>query len=82
MVAASKSATATVIQFVVQNSNRGLWNTLRKNEYDDCLQPLLELIDNAFASGCTKIVITLDFEKNIGSIEDNGRGFGDNPQEL
>jgi hypothetical protein len=84
MVAASKpaTATATTIQFVVQNSNRGLWNTLRKNEYDDCLQPLLELIDNAFASGCTKIVITLDFEKNTGSIEDNGRGFGDSAEEL
>jgi hypothetical protein len=70
------------IKFNVKNTNLGLWNTLKKNQYDECLQPLLELLDNAFASGSNKIYCTLDFEKNIGSIEDNGIGFGNNPDEL
>jgi hypothetical protein len=76
------SKTPEVIQFTVNNTNQGLWNTLKKNEYDDCLQPLLELIDNAFASTATLIHIQLDFEKNIGSIEDNGKGFGNDPVDL
>uniref|UniRef100_A0A6C0DJU0 Uncharacterized protein n=1 Tax=viral metagenome TaxID=1070528 RepID=A0A6C0DJU0_9ZZZZ len=76
------NANPSTIQFAVNNTNKGLWNTLKKNEYDDCLQPLLELIDNAFASASTTIKITLDFEKNIGSIEDNGKGFGNDPDEL
>lgn len=70
------------IKFNVKNTNLGLWNTLKKNQYDECLQPLLELLDNAFASGSSKIYCTLDFEKNIGRIEDNGKGFGNDPEEL
>jgi hypothetical protein len=70
------------IRFTVRNSNRGLWNTLKKNEYEDCLQPIKELGDNAFASGPNQIHITLDFDKKTGIMEDNGRGFGNNPEEL
>jgi hypothetical protein len=70
------------IRFNVKNTNLGLWNTLKKNQYDECLQPLLELLDNAFASGSSKIYCTLDFEKNMGSIEDNGKGFGNDPEDL
>jgi hypothetical protein len=71
-----------VLIFEVKSSNGGTWNTLRKQNYQKCLQTLYELLDNAFASGATRIYLVLNFEERKGSIEDNGRGFGRDPLEL
>jgi hypothetical protein len=77
-----QAAPLTGIRFSVRNSNRGLWDVWKKNEYEDSLQPIKEMGDNAFASRCSKVYINLDFDKNRGSIEDNGVGFGNDPEEL
>lgn len=63
------------IPFTIQTTNKGLWRTLANNEYEDAMQPISELIDNSIAAKSTVIKITIDFEKNYGSIEDNGDGL-------
>lgn len=70
------------ISFNVNVTNKGLWRTLANNEYEDSMQPISEIIDNAIAAKSTVIKITIDFEKNYGSIEDNGCGFPTNADEL
>jgi len=70
------------IEFSIDTTNKGLWRTLANNEYEDCLQPLLEIIDNSLAAESTVIKISVDFETNRGSIEDNGKGFPTTPEEL
>jgi len=62
------------ISFNINTTNKGLWRTLANNEYEDCLQPLLEIIDNSFAAEPTIIDCWVDFETNRGSIEDDGKG--------
>jgi len=73
-----------VITFKIKNSTRGLWNSLSKSNYVDCLQPLLELFDNGFAVrvNASQIRALLDLDKCTGSIEDDGNGFGVDPEEL
>lgn len=70
------------ISFTINTTNTGLWRTLANNEYEDSMQPIAEIIDNSLATESTVIKITLDFEKNRGSIEDNGKGFPVTPDEL
>jgi hypothetical protein len=70
------------ISFTINTTNTGLWRTLANNEYEDSMQPIAEIIDNSLAAESTVIKITLDFEKNRGSIEDNGKGFPVTPDEL
>jgi hypothetical protein len=72
----------SVIPFTVHTTNEGLWRTLANNEYEDSMQPITEIIDNSLAAESTVIKITLNFEKNQGSIEDNGKGFPVTPDEL
>lgn len=63
------------IQFSINTTNKGLWRTLANNAYEDGMQPICEIIDNSIAAKSTVIKITIDFEKNYGSIEDNGHGL-------
>lgn len=63
------------INFKLPSNHRGLWNVLSKNEYQECLQPILELIDNSIAAKATSIYISIDFDKQTCSIEDDGIGF-------
>jgi len=70
------------ISFNINTTNKGLWRTLANNEYEDCLQPLLEIIDNSFAAEPTIIDCWVDFETNRGSIEDDGKGFPTTSEEL
>lgn len=70
------------IPFNVNTTNKGLWRTLANNEYEDSMQPISEIVDNSFAAESTLIKITLDFDKNRGSVEDNGKGFPVTPDEL
>ena len=63
------------IHFTINTTNKGLWRTLANNEYDDSVQPILEILDNSIAAKSTVIKITIDFDGNRGSIEDNGIGF-------
>ena len=60
-----------------------LWPLLQKQNYDQ-LQPLLELIDNAIAEpvAATIINVGIDFEKQLGYVEDNGSGLPIEPSEL
>ena len=73
-----------IIKFKIKNSTRGLWNSLSKSNYVDCLQPILELFDNPFAIrvNASQIRALFDLEKCDGSIEDDGNGFGIDPEEL
>lgn len=70
------------ISFNINTTNKGLWRTLANNEYEDSMQPISEIIDNSIAAKSTLIKITIDFDKNCGSIEDNGHGFPTNSDEL
>jgi hypothetical protein len=70
------------ISFPIKNSTRGLWKSLSKSNYVDCLQPFLELLDNSFSAIPTRIEANLNSEACIGSIEDNGKGFGIDIPEL
>ena len=70
------------IPFNINTTNKGLWRTLANNEYEDSMQPISEIIDNSIAAKSTLIKITIDFDKNCGSIEDNGHGFPINSEEL
>jgi hypothetical protein len=72
----------TSIPFTVNTTNKGLWRTLANNEYEDSMQPITEIIDNSLAAESTVIKITVNFETNRGSIEDNGKGFPVTPEEL
>jgi hypothetical protein len=70
------------ISFSINTTNKGLWRTLANNEYEDSMQPISEIIDNSIAAKSTLIKITIDFDKNYGSIEDNGHGFPTKSDEL
>lgn len=60
-----------------------LWPLLQKQNYDQ-LQPLLELIDNAIAdpTATTIINVVINFESQLGYVEDNGIGLPTDPVEL
>jgi hypothetical protein len=60
-----------------------LWPLLQKQNYDQ-LQPLLELIDNAVAepTAATIINVAIDFEAQLGYVEDNGIGLPTDAAEL
>lgn len=70
------------ISFSISTTTKGLWRTLANNEYEDSMQPISEIIDNSIAAKSTLIKITIDFDKNCGSIEDNGVGLPINSDEL
>jgi hypothetical protein len=70
------------ISFSINTTNKGLWRTLANNEYEDSMQPISEIIDNSIAAKATLIKLTIDFDKNYGSIEDNGCGFPSDPDGL
>jgi hypothetical protein len=70
------------ISFNINTTNKGLWRTLANNEYEDSMQPISEIIDNAIAAKATNIKVHMDFDKNYGYIEDNGHGFPTTPEEL
>lgn len=70
------------ISFNINTTNKGLWRTLANNEYEDSMQPISEIIDNSIAAKSTLIKIMIDFDKNYGSIEDNGHGFPTTSDEL
>jgi hypothetical protein len=70
------------ISFSINTTNKGLWRTLANNEYEDSMQPISEIIDNSIAAKSTLIKITIDFDKNYGSIEDNGVGFPTKSEDL
>lgn len=82
MYSSGLSNTMAAIPFTVNTTNNGLWRTLANNEYEDSMQPITEIIDNSLAAESTVIKITLDFETNKGSIEDNGKGFPVTTDEL
>jgi hypothetical protein len=65
------------INFKVSSSGKTLWTVLSKTRYDedDCFQPIIELLDNSFASKATIIRLDIDIEKGRSSIEDNGVGL-------
>ncbi len=65
------------------DNTRHIWGLMRKQNYEQ-LQPLLELVDNAIAEpvAATNINIVLNFDTNIGSVEDNGSGLPIDPDEL
>jgi hypothetical protein len=70
------------ISFDINTTNKGLWRTLANNEYEDSMQPISEIIDNAIAAKASIIKIHIDFDKNYGYIEDNGHGFPTTAEEL
>jgi len=57
-----------MIKFKIKNSSHGLWNTLRKSNHVDCLQPVLELTDNALTIrvNASQIRALFDLEKCEG----------------
>lgn len=63
------------ISFSLTANHKGMWFVLSKNQYDDCLQPILELGDNAIAAKSSNVKIMIDFEVGLCSIEDDGIGF-------
>jgi hypothetical protein len=72
----------STISFDINTTNKGLWRTLANNEYEDSMQPISEIIDNAIAAKATIIKIHIDFDKTYGYIEDNGHGFPTNAEDL
>lgn len=70
------------ISFNINTTNKGLWRTLANNEYEDCMQPISEMIDNSIAAKSTIIKFNIDIDNNYGSIEDNGKGFPITSDEL
>jgi len=70
------------IKFSNRISPKSQFRVLTKAPYASHVEPLAELIDNPMAADATEIRIDLDFDRNMGSIEDNGKGFPINPEEL
>jgi Histidine kinase-, DNA gyrase B-, and HSP90-like ATPase len=80
-------------QIRLKSSYSTLWKTIRKHSYSQkALQALCELIDNAITSVnemitqipkySGKIEVTIDFENQTASIEDNGTGFPNDEDKL
>jgi hypothetical protein len=72
----------TTIKFSNRISPNSQFRVLTKAPYASHVEPLAEIIDNSIAANPTKIHIDIDLDTNMGSIEDNGKGFPINAEEL
>lgn len=72
----------STIKFSNRISPKSQFRVLTKAPYASHIEPMAELLDNGIAAEPTKIRVDLDFETNMGSIEDNGKGFPVKAEEL